>query len=198
MFVAPRFDVYRAVSCNRSMRSSRTIRPWSSRSLSLDEAYLDVTDNLSGIRTAWETAKEIRGPHLGGDGAHSLGRSFFKQVPQRSSRPMSASRTASSPSCPTKPRAFVAALPIAKSFMAWARRRQPGCTRLALRQARICGVKPSTSCVRGSAKRAIGTLKLRVAVSDDRPVQYDRERKSSGSETTFSEDLTDRARIEAG
>ena len=28
--------------------------------LSLDEAYLDVTDNLSGIRTAWETAKEIR------------------------------------------------------------------------------------------------------------------------------------------
>jgi DNA polymerase-4 len=28
--------------------------------LSLDEAYLDVTDNLSGIATAWETAKEIR------------------------------------------------------------------------------------------------------------------------------------------
>jgi nucleotidyltransferase/DNA polymerase involved in DNA repair len=28
--------------------------------LSLDEAYLDVTDNLRGIPTAWETAKEIR------------------------------------------------------------------------------------------------------------------------------------------
>ena len=28
--------------------------------LSLDEAYLDVTDNLKGIPTAWETAKEIR------------------------------------------------------------------------------------------------------------------------------------------
>jgi impB/mucB/samB family len=27
--------------------------------LSLDEAYLDVTDNLKGIRTAWETAKQI-------------------------------------------------------------------------------------------------------------------------------------------
>ena len=27
---------------------------------SLDEAYLDVTDNLKGIPTAWETAKEIR------------------------------------------------------------------------------------------------------------------------------------------
>ena len=28
--------------------------------LSLDEAYLDVTDNLKGIPTAWETAKQIR------------------------------------------------------------------------------------------------------------------------------------------
>jgi DNA polymerase IV len=33
---------------------------------------------------------------------------------------------------------------------------------------------------------------------DDRLVQPDRERKSSGSETTFSEDLTDPAQIEAG
>ena len=33
---------------------------------------------------------------------------------------------------------------------------------------------------------------------DDRAVQPNRERKSSGSETTFSEDLTDPSRIEAG
>jgi DNA polymerase IV len=33
---------------------------------------------------------------------------------------------------------------------------------------------------------------------DDRPVQPDRERKSSGSERTFPEDLIDPARIEAG
>ena len=33
---------------------------------------------------------------------------------------------------------------------------------------------------------------------DDRPVQADRERKSSGSETTFSEDLIDPDQIEAG
>src|ERR1700733_6031974 len=33
---------------------------------------------------------------------------------------------------------------------------------------------------------------------DDRLVQPDRERKSSGSETTFSEDLIDPAQIEAG
>ena len=28
--------------------------------LSLDEAYLDVSDNLKGLPTAWETAKAIR------------------------------------------------------------------------------------------------------------------------------------------
>jgi DNA polymerase-4 len=33
---------------------------------------------------------------------------------------------------------------------------------------------------------------------DDRPVQADRKRKSSGSETTFSEDLIDPVQIEAG
>ena len=33
---------------------------------------------------------------------------------------------------------------------------------------------------------------------DHRPVNPNRERKSSGSETTFEEDLTDQARIEAG
>ena len=33
---------------------------------------------------------------------------------------------------------------------------------------------------------------------DDRPVQPDRERKSSGSETTFPEDLIDPVQIEAG
>jgi DNA polymerase-4 len=33
---------------------------------------------------------------------------------------------------------------------------------------------------------------------DDRPVNPDRERKSSGSETTFDRDLTDPAEIEAG
>jgi DNA polymerase IV len=33
---------------------------------------------------------------------------------------------------------------------------------------------------------------------DSRAVQPDRERKSSGSERTFPEDLTDPARIEAG
>src|SRR5277367_4539891 len=58
VFVPPRFDVYREVS--RQVQAifkdyTPLVEP-----LSLDEAYLDVTDNLKDIPTAWETAKEIR------------------------------------------------------------------------------------------------------------------------------------------
>ena len=58
VFVPPRFDVYREVSKQIHAifkNYTRLVEP-----LSLDEAYLDVTDNLKGIPTAWETAKEIR------------------------------------------------------------------------------------------------------------------------------------------
>ena len=58
VFVPPRFEVYRAVS--REIQAifkdyTPLVEP-----PSLDEAYLDVTDNLRGIPTAWLTAKEIR------------------------------------------------------------------------------------------------------------------------------------------
>ena len=57
VFVPPRFEVYRAVS--RQIRAiferyTALIEP-----LSLDEAYLDVTNDLR-VRTAFATAKEIR------------------------------------------------------------------------------------------------------------------------------------------
>jgi DNA polymerase IV len=58
IFVKPRFDAYRAVSLQiREIFAEYThlIEP-----LSLDEAYLDVTDNLKGIATATEIAMEIR------------------------------------------------------------------------------------------------------------------------------------------
>jgi DNA polymerase-4 len=58
IFVAPRFDVYKAISQQiRSIFAEYTplIEP-----LSLDEAYLDVTGNLRDLPTATETAAEIR------------------------------------------------------------------------------------------------------------------------------------------
>jgi DNA polymerase-4 len=58
IFVKPRFDVYRAVSLEiRAIFAEHTplIEP-----LSLDEAYLDVTENLQAIATATEIAEQIR------------------------------------------------------------------------------------------------------------------------------------------
>ena len=58
IFVKPRFDVYRSVSQQiREIFAEYTpvIEP-----LSLDEAYLDVTDNLKGMEIATEIAEEIR------------------------------------------------------------------------------------------------------------------------------------------
>jgi DNA polymerase-4 len=58
IFVPPRFDVYKAVSLQiREIFAEYTplIEP-----LSLDEAYLDVTENLKGMEIATEVAEQIR------------------------------------------------------------------------------------------------------------------------------------------
>jgi DNA polymerase IV len=58
IFVSPRFDVYRALSLQiREIFTEYTpiIEP-----LSLDEAYLDVTENLKGIASATKIAEDIR------------------------------------------------------------------------------------------------------------------------------------------
>src|SRR5205823_3662859 len=58
IFVTPRFDVYKTVSLQvRAILAEHTqlIEP-----LSLDEAYLDVTENLQGIASATEIAEMIR------------------------------------------------------------------------------------------------------------------------------------------
>jgi hypothetical protein len=58
VFVSPRFDVY----CEVSKRIHPIFEDYTPlvEPLSLDEAYLDATDNLKGIPTAWKIAKEIR------------------------------------------------------------------------------------------------------------------------------------------
>jgi DNA polymerase IV len=58
IFVKPRFDVYRAVSLQIHTifaEFTPVIEP-----LSLDEAYLDVTENLKSIRSATQIAEDIR------------------------------------------------------------------------------------------------------------------------------------------
>jgi DNA polymerase-4 len=58
IFVRPRFDVYREIS--RQIRAIFAEYTPLVEPLSLDEAYLDVSENLRGLPTATAIAKEIR------------------------------------------------------------------------------------------------------------------------------------------
>jgi DNA polymerase IV len=150
VLVPPRFNVYRAVS--RQIHAifkdyTSLVEP-----LSLDEAYLDVTNNLSGLATAWETAKDIRArilaeTKLTASAGVSLNK-FLAKLASDQRKPNGQFAI-----MPGEAEAFVAALPIAKFHG----------VRLVLRQARICGAKPLSSCRRGLAKQAVGTLRSRAA-----------------------------------
>jgi DNA polymerase IV len=193
VFVAPRFDVYRAISQQiHAMFKDYTplVEP-----LSLDEAYLDVTDNLSGIRTAWETAKEIRARILAEtEFTASAGVSLNKFLAKLASDQRKPNGQFAI--MPDETEAFVAALPVAKFH---------GLGPKTAARMHALGIETGADLRR----QTLDFLRARFGKAghwyfeiahgrDDRPVQYDRERKSSGSETTFSEDLTDPARIEAG
>jgi DNA polymerase IV len=99
VFVPPRFDVYRAVSRQiHAMFAEYTplVEP-----LSLDEAYLDVTDHLREGMIAWSTAKEIR-KRIHDETAltASAGISYNKFLAKLASDHKN--QTGSSPSHPTK------------------------------------------------------------------------------------------------
>jgi DNA polymerase-4 len=93
VFVPPRFDVYRAVSNQiRAIFSDYTalIEP-----LSLDEAYLDVTQNRRQLPTATATAAEIRARILEETGlTASAGISYNKFLAKLA--PITGNQTASS------------------------------------------------------------------------------------------------------
>ena len=100
VFVPPRFDVYRAVS--RQIHAifrdyTPLVEP-----LSLDEAYLDVTDNLEKPADRLGDRQGDPGADLRGDRAHRLGRACRTTSCWRSWRPTIASRTASSRFSPTR------------------------------------------------------------------------------------------------
>jgi DNA polymerase IV len=71
VFIAPDFTRYRAVSSNVRkifQRHTDLIEP-----LSLDEAYLDVTENKTGLPAATLVARTIRGADPAGSEPHGLG-----------------------------------------------------------------------------------------------------------------------------
>jgi DNA polymerase IV len=193
VFVAPRFDVYRAVS--RQIHAifkdyTPLVEP-----LSLDEAYLDMTDNLMSGVTAWATAKEIRKRiHQEIELTASAGISYNKFLAKLASDHQKPNGQFAI--MPDEGEAFVANLPVAKFH---------GVGPVTAAKMRALGIETGADlrCQTLDFLRAhfgkSGSWYYGLARGqDDRRVQPDRERKSSGSETTFPEDLTDPDRIEAG
>ncbi|MDE2134318.1 MAG: DNA polymerase IV [Alphaproteobacteria bacterium] len=193
VFVPPRFDVYRAVS--RQIRAifadyTALIEP-----LSLDEAYLDVSGNLRRIPTASATAAEIRARIFEATGlTASAGISYNKFLAKLASdhRKPNGQFVVT----PAMGAAFVAALPVRK-FHGVGPVTADKMNRLGI----FTGAdlrRQSLAFLRQHFGKSGPWYHAIARGEDDRPVVADRPRKSAGSETTFSGDLTDPAEIEAG
>lgn len=193
LFVRPRFEVYREVSRQIHAvfgRYTDLIQP-----LSLDEAYLDVTADKRGLETAWRTAKAIRADILAETGlTASAGISYNKFLAKLASDHR-------------KPNGQFAVTP--EMGAAWVE---------TLPVDRFHGVGPVTAAkmkrlgIETGADlkaKSLAFLQQHFGSSaewyhaiargeDDRPVNPNRVRKSSGSETTFNRDLTEPEQIEAG
>jgi len=192
IFVRPRFEVYRAVS--RQIRTifadyTPLIEP-----LSLDEAYLDVTENLRGIPTATATASEIRARILAETQlTASAGISYCKFLAKLAS-------DQNKPNgqfvvTPANAATFIEALPIGK-FHGVGPVTAEKMNRLGIFTGADLKRQP-LAFLREHFGKA-GFWYYDIARGEDyRPVVPDRPRKSSGSETTFTEDLTNPAAIEA-
>ena len=191
VFVAPRFDVYRAVSQQiRQIFEDYTplIEP-----LSLDEAYLDVTENLRGLPTASAVATEIRqrifeATNLTASAGISYNK-FLAKLASDHRKP-----NGQFVIVPDAGAAFVEHLAVGK-FHGIGPVTAEKINRLAIQTGADLRSKSAEFLSAHFGKAGPWYYAISRG-EDDRPVRADRERKSSGSETTFPEDLTDAGDIE--
>ena len=188
VFVQPRFDVYRAVSQQiRAIFADYTdlIEP-----LSLDEAYLDVTEDRRGIGSATAIAAEIRARIKADTGlTASAGVSYNKFIAK-----LASDQNKPDGLCVIKPAqgpTFVAALPV-KRFHGVGpvtAAKMEGLGILTGADLRDRSLEELTHHFGSSA----GYFHRAAHGEDDRPVQPDRPLKSVGAERTFDVDLTEEA-----
>jgi DNA polymerase IV len=185
IFVKPRFEVYKAVSLQiREIFAEYTpvIEP-----LSLDEAYLDVSQNLKGVASATRIAEDIRAriraeTHL----TASAGVSYNKFLAKLASDHMKPDGLFVI--TPDMGPDFVAALPVRKFHgvgPATARKM----AQLGIATGHDLGQQSLEFLQQNFGK--IGPYFYWAARGiDERPVRADRIRKSVGAENTFAADLS--------
>lgn len=192
IFVPPRFDVYKAVSQQiREIFAEYTplIEP-----LSLDEAYLDVTENLKGMEIATEIAQEIRAKIKQVTGLNaSAGISYNKFLAKMASDLNKPNGQAVI--TPKNGPGFVEGLPVKKFH---------GVGPATAERMRKYGIETgldlkskSLSFLQGHFGKS-GPYFYGIARGiDERQVRPDRIRKSVGAEDTFVEDIDDLDRATA-
>ncbi len=186
IFVAPRFDVYRLVSQQIQeifLAHTDLVEP-----LSLDEAYLDVTQNKRNVRSATWVAESIRKEIRQATGlTASAGVSYNKFLAKIASdvnKPDGVTVVT-----PAQARAFIAALPI-RRFHGVGRVTEKKMQRLGIRTGADLYLRELPELNRIFGKN--GQYYYNIARGIDlRPVVPNRVRKSIGKETTLKEDIAD-------
>jgi DNA polymerase IV len=185
IFVKPRFEVYKQVShVIRAIfaRYTPLIEP-----LSLDEAYLDVTENLKGVASATEIAKDIRIAIRAETGlTASAGVSYNKFLAKLASDERKPDGLFVI--TPSMGPAFIETLSVAK-FHGVGPATTAKMNRLGIHTGldlRACDL-PFLIKTFGKAGRFYYWIARGI---DERPVRPNRIRKSIGTETTFLQDLT--------
>ncbi len=186
IFTKARFDVYKEVSLQiREIFAEYTdlIEP-----LSLDEAFLDVTENKKGIPSATIIAKEIKNKikertELTASAGISFNK-FLAKIASDMDKPDGLYLIH-----PTKAAEFLDQLPIEKFF---------GIGKVTADKMKKMGIyygldlkqREEFELIRSFGKAGRHFYKM-VRAIDDRPVKPDRIRKSLGAERTYSEDISD-------
>jgi DNA polymerase-4 len=184
IFVKPRFDVYRTVS--RQIREIFAAFTPLVEPLSLDEAYLDVTENLKAMSSATEIAKQIRARiRSETELTASAGVSYNKFLAKLASdeRKPDGLFVITPRMGPT----FVENLSVGR-FHGIGPVTRAKMERLGIRNGGDLKARTLVFLQQQFGKAAVYYYDLARGI-DERPVCSDRIRKSIGAETTFSADL---------
>jgi DNA polymerase-4 len=184
VFVPPRFEVYRAVSRQLHeifARYADAVEP-----LSLDEAYLDVSDDRAGLGSATRTATEIRQAirdelQLTASAGVSYNK-FIAKVASDQNKPDG--------QCVVRPEegaAFVAGLP-ARRFYGVGPRTAERMASLGIHTGADLRAQ-SLAFLEQHFGKSARYLYCASRGEDDRPVRSDRERKSIGGERTYEDNI---------